>query len=106
VPKYMVMARYTAQGTKGVLGEGGTKRRDAVAKMAQSLGGRLESFHFALGETDAFVILDMPDNSSAVAASMAANASGTTDARVVVLLTPEEIDAASKLESDYAPPGG
>ncbi|MGH2850204.1 MAG: GYD domain-containing protein, partial [Solirubrobacteraceae bacterium] len=62
MPKYLVRASYTVEGVKGLRSAGGTSRRDAVAKLAESLGGTLESFHFAFGETDAFVILDMPDN--------------------------------------------
>lgn len=103
--KFLVKASYTAEGAKGVQGAGGTSRRDAVAKMVEGLGGSLESFYFAFGETDAYVLLDMPDNESAAAASIAVNASGGAASEVVVLLTPEEIDAAAKLSVDYRAPG-
>jgi uncharacterized protein with GYD domain len=73
--------------------------------MAEGLGGRLESFHFAFGETDAYVVLDMPDNRTAAAASLAVNAAGAATSEVVVLLTPEDIDEAAKLSVDYRPPG-
>ena len=65
--------------------------------MAEGLGGRLESFYFAFGETDAYVILDLPDNQSAAAASIAVNTAGGATSEVVVLLAPEEIDAAKKI---------
>jgi uncharacterized protein with GYD domain len=103
--KFLVKAAYTADGAKGVQSAGGTSRRDAVAKMAESLGGSLESFYFAFGDTDAYVILDMPDNQSAAAASIAVNTSGGASSEVVVLLTPEEIDAAANLSADYRAPG-
>ncbi len=103
--KYLVKASYTVDGAKGVQSAGGTSRRDAVAKMAEGLGGKLESFYFGFGETDAYVVLDLPDNSSAAAASIAVNTSGGASSEVVVLLTPEEIDAAAKLSVDYRPPG-
>jgi uncharacterized protein with GYD domain len=105
VAKYLVKASYTPEGAKGVQSAGGTSRRDAVAKMAEGLGGSLESFYFGFGETDAYVVLDLPDNSSAAAASIAVNTSGGATSEVVVLLTPEEIDAAAKLSVDYRPPG-
>ena len=60
--KYLVKASYTAEGASGVQRAGGVSRRDAVAKMAEGLGGSLESFYFAFGDTDAYVILDVPDN--------------------------------------------
>jgi uncharacterized protein with GYD domain len=105
VGKYLVKARYSAEGAKGVESAGGTSRRDAVAKMAEGLGGSLESFHFAFGETDAYVVLDLPDNRTAAAASMAVNAAGAASSEVVVLLTPEDIDAAAKISVDYRAPG-
>jgi len=103
--KYLVKASYTAEGASGVQSAGGTSRREAVAKMAEGLGGSLESFYFAFGATDAYVVLDLPDNRSAAAASMAVSATGAAASEVVVLLTPDEIDAAAKLSVDYRPPG-
>jgi len=103
--KYLVKASYSTEGAKGVASGGGTNRRDAVAHMAQSLGGSLESFYFAFGETDAYVVIDAPDNVSAAAASMAVNASGGASCEVVVLLTPDEIDEAARRSVDYRPPG-
>jgi uncharacterized protein with GYD domain len=105
VPKFMVKARYTAEGAKGVQSGGGTSRRDAIVNMAEGLGGSLESFYFAFGETDAFVVLDLPDNRSAAAAAIAVGASGAAASEVVVLLTPEDVDAAAGLSVDYRPPG-
>jgi len=105
VPKFLVKARYTSEGAKGVQSGGGTSRREAIAKMAAGLGGSLESFYFAFGETDAYVVLDLPDNRAAAAAAIAVGASGAAGAEVVVLLTPEDVDAAAGLSVDYRPPG-
>ena len=44
VAKFLVKASYTVEGAKGVQSGGGTSRRDAVAKMVDGLGGKLESF--------------------------------------------------------------
>ena len=103
--KFLVKASYGVEGVKGVQSSGGTSRRDAVAKMAEGLGGNLESFYFAFGDTDAYVVFDLPDNRSAAAASIAVNAAGAATSEVVVLLTPEEIDAAAKISVDYQVPG-
>ena len=99
--KFLVKASYTAEGAKGLQSAGGTSRRDAVAKMAEGLGGSVESFYFAFGATDAYVVLDLPDNESAMAASIAVNAAGAASSEVVVLLTPDEFDAAAKLSVEY-----
>jgi uncharacterized protein with GYD domain len=47
----------------------------------------------------------MPDNVSSVAFSMMINASGAVNAKTIVLLTPEEVDQATKKTVDYRPPG-
>ena len=54
-------------GARGVIKDGGSKRRAAIEAVLKSLGGRLEAFYFAYGETDAFVIVELPDTVSATA---------------------------------------
>ena len=103
--KYLISASYTAEGAKGVLKEGGTKRRQAAEQVIKSAGGKLEAFYFAFGDNDAFVIVDAPDHASVAAMSLAINASGAVRTKTVVLLTPEEIDQATKKGTTYRPPG-
>ena len=105
MPKFLFEASYTLEGVKGVQNAGGTSRRDAVAQVAQSVGGQLESFHFAFGDRDAYVIVDLPDNESAAAVALTVNAAGGATVRTIVLLTPEEVDAAAKRSVEYRPPG-
>jgi uncharacterized protein with GYD domain len=106
MPKYMVHASYTPEGVKGVQSKGGTSRREAVARMAESAGGSLECFYFAFGEADAVVIVDLPDNEAAAAVALAVNGSGGATTRTWVLLTPEEVDAAAERSVSYTAPGG
>lgn len=106
MPKFLFEAMYTQDGVKGVRTAGGTSRRDAVAQVAESVGGKLDSFHFAFGERDAYVIADLPDNESAAAVALTVNASGGATVKTVVLLTPEEVDAAAQRSVSYRPPGG
>ena len=105
MPKYLIKASYTAEGVKGVLKDGGTKRRQAAEAAVKSTGGKLEGFYFAFGDDDAYVIVDAPDNASVAAATMAIGASGLVKATTVVLLTAEEIDDAVKKNATYTPPG-
>lgn len=105
MPKYLVMVSYTADGVKGVLKDGGTKRRQAAEAALKSVGGRLDSLYFAFGEEDVYALVDAPDNASVAAASLALAASGAVRTRTVVLLTPEEIDQAVKKGASYTPPG-
>lgn len=105
MPKYLVQANYAGEGIKGLLKEGGSGRRTAVEKLFASLGGKVEAFYYAFGDTDLFVIADVPDNVTAAALSLTVNAAGAATSRVTVLLTPEEIDAAVKKTPSYRAPG-
>jgi uncharacterized protein with GYD domain len=103
--KYLVQASYTAEGLKGLLKDGGSKRRESIEKLAGSVGGKLESVYYAFGKHDVIAIVDLPDNVSAAAVSMAIGASGAVTNTMTVLVTPEEIDAAVKKSPAYTPPG-
>jgi uncharacterized protein with GYD domain len=61
--------------------------------------------YYAFGETDVFAIMDVPDNVSAAAVSLAVSASGAVNTTITVLLTPEEIDQSTKKMIGYRPPG-
>jgi uncharacterized protein with GYD domain len=103
--KYLIKSTYTTEGTKGLLKEGGSGRRAAVAQMVQGMGGKLEAFYFAFGETDVFSIIDVPDAVSAAALSLAVNSKGGAQVSITPLITPEEIDAACKKSVAYRAPG-
>ena len=103
--KYLAKVSYTAEGAKGVLKDGGSARRAAAEAAMKSVGGSVEAFYFAFGDTDAYVIAEAPDNVSAAAVSLAVSASGAGHATITVLLTPEELDQAAKKAIAYRPPG-
>ena len=103
--KYLIQASYTKEGTQGLIKDGGTKRRAAVEAVMKELGGRVEAFYFAFGDSDAFIIVDGPDNVTAAAVSLTVNASGAVSLRTTPLLTPEEIDQATKKSVSYRAPG-
>jgi uncharacterized protein with GYD domain len=105
MPKYLFRGSYTSQGIAGVRKEGGTGRVEAVSALAQSVGGSLDSFYFAFGGDDFFAVVDLPDNVSAAACATAVAATGAVNLNTVVLLTPDEVDAAAKVELGYRPPG-
>ena len=105
MPKYLIQASYTNEGVKGIQSAGGSARRDAVKSALEGVGGSLESFYFGFGDADAYVTADLPDNQSAAAVAITVNAAGGAVVKTVVLLTPEEVDAAAQQSVDYRPPG-
>jgi uncharacterized protein with GYD domain len=95
MPKYLFEVSYNADGMKGLLKEGGSSRVAQATNMVQGLGGKVELFYHAFGETDAFTIVDVPDAATAAAISQTANATGAVRVRTMALMTPEDIDQAS-----------
>lgn len=105
MPKYLIQVSLTTDGLKGTLAEGGTKRRAAVEQLAESTGGKVESFYYAFGEHDIYVIVEAPDNVSGVTANLVVGATGIARTNTVVLLTPEEMDEAARRTATFRAPG-
>ena len=105
MPKYMMRVNYTTEGAKGLVRDGGSKRRAVAQGAAESVGGKLESFYFAFGDTDAFVIADLPDAASAASIALTVSASGGATVQTIVLMTPEELDSGVKKSPLYTAPG-
>jgi uncharacterized protein with GYD domain len=103
--KYLFEARFTAEGAKGIAREGGSGRRATIAKMMEGLGGKLETLYYAFGDVDVYSIVDLPDSVTATAVALAVNQSGAVAVKTVVLISPEDMDKASKKAVDYRPPG-
>jgi len=105
MPKYLLQVNYTLEGVRGVLAKGGSARKAAAQAAAKSAGGKVEVFYFAFGESDAYVIADLPDNAAAAALALAVSAGGGATTSTIVLLTPDELDKASGANVKYRPPG-
>jgi uncharacterized protein with GYD domain len=76
--------------------------------VVEGLGGRIESVYFAFGEYDIVGIIDMPNNVSMAAFSLAASAGGAVKGvKTTPLMTIEEgIEAMRKASgTGYRPPG-
>ncbi len=106
MPKYLFQVNYVGEGVKGLLKDGGSKRRTVVEKFFKSLGGvNMEAFYYAFGETDLYIIADFPDHATVASAALTVTATGTVTVKTTVLLTPEELDRAAKKTPTYSPPG-
>jgi len=103
--KYLVIAHYTAEGMKGILKEGGTARAAAVERLFASLGGKLESFYFDLGNCNSYITMHLPDNVSLTTAALVVAASGTVTTTYVTLTTADEVDQAITKSPTYRPAG-
>ena len=105
MPRYLIEGTYNQDGTKGLVKEGGSSRRDTVKKLIEGMGGTMEAFYYTFGKRDVIVIYSAPDESAALALSMAVKQSGRVDITTTPLLTAEDIDRAAKTTVSYRPPG-
>ena len=103
--KYLIRGAYNAEGTQGLLQEGGSGRKMAIERMLGTMGGKVESFYYALGENEVYLVIDLPDDLSAAAVGLRVNAAGLVRISLTVLLTPAELDEAAKKSVTYRAPG-
>lgn len=105
MPKYMIEVNYVGAGIKGLLKDGGTTRREIVEQLMESLGCTLESFYYAMGPTDLYIIVEGPDNITALAGTLTAAATGMVKCRTIPLFTAEQMDAVTRKSLVYQAPG-
>ncbi len=105
MPKCLMHVNYVGDGVKGLLKDGGSKRRTVVEKAVTSMSGTIESFYYAFGDTDLYLIAEFPDHASIAATVLTVTSTGTVTIKTTVLLTPEELDEAAKKTPLYTPPG-
>jgi uncharacterized protein with GYD domain len=104
--KYLIKASYSPEGMQGVMAKGGTARVAAIEKLVGGVGGTMESFHFAFGKDDVYIVVDAPSPEAMAAVAGTVTGTGVLSSyETVVLLTAEQVDAAADLSVDYTPPG-
>ncbi len=105
MPKYLIQARYTTEGIKGLVADSGSGRRADVQAAVKSLGGTVEVFYYVFGEDDAVVIVDLPNNITAAALALTISGAGAVRVRTTPLLTVEDLDQALEKKTSYRAPG-
>ena len=104
---YLIEAGYTAAAWKALL-KRPEDRTKAIRPVIESLGGSLLGGWFAFGEHDIILLVEMPDNVSAAAFSLAGAAGGALRSiKTTPLLDAAEGLAAMKraAKANYRPPG-
>jgi uncharacterized protein with GYD domain len=103
--KYLIQGSYTAEGLKGLLKDKASGRKQAVARLLESVEGKLDAAYFSMGEHDVVLIVDVPDIVTAAAISLNVSAAGLVHTRTTALLTVEETDRAIAKKIEYRAPG-
>jgi len=105
MPKYLYQARYTAEGLKGLITDGATRRREVADLLVSSLGGKMECLYFCFGSNDVVAIADLPDNAAAAALSITVSATGLVQGTMTPLMSAAEADKALGHNVRYRAPG-
>jgi uncharacterized protein with GYD domain len=106
VAKFLIEGSYTPEGLRGLAKDKASGRLKAVSQATAGMGGKVESFYYAFGDSDVFVVVDCPDNISAAALSLAVSATGLVRIKTTPLLSIEEVDQALAKQVSYRGPGG
>lgn len=105
MPKYLIRAKYTTEGIKGLVKDSASGRRADVQAAVKALGGTVEAFYYGFGEDDVISILDLPNNIKAAAMALTTMGTGAVQVRTTPLLSVEEIDQALEVQTEYRAPG-
>jgi uncharacterized protein with GYD domain len=103
---YLIQVAYKDTAAK-VLIKNPQRREDVIKKACASLGGKMHSFFFCLGEYDVVVIAELPDNAAAAAFALATASKGAISKfHTTALLSAAEGVAAMKKaqKAEYTPP--
>jgi uncharacterized protein with GYD domain len=107
MPLYMVQAAYTGAAMSKMV-QRPENRMEALAPVIEKLGGKLHAWYYSFGDYDVMVLMELPGNVPAAAASMAIAAGGAVSSiKSTVLMSPEEgFDALLLAQgAGYRPPG-
>jgi uncharacterized protein with GYD domain len=103
--KFLFKGNLSAEGAAGILAEGGTAREAVVRSSVEAMGGSLECLYYAFGATDAYAIVDLPDNDAAAALALEISSTGRLSVETVVLISPGDLDRLRGKTSGFRAPG-
>ncbi len=86
--KYVLLSRFTQQGVQTI--KDGPARLGAARQTFQRLGAELKEFYLTLGEYDAVVVVEAPDDETVAKASLAIGSLGNVRIETLRAFTEEE----------------
>jgi len=105
MPLDLWQASYSPEGTKGSVKEGGTKRRQYIAQLVEKAGGKLHANVSRVGRARCSGDRRVPRPFNHLEHERCGEWGRGRPASFHPLLTPEEVDAATKKTVAYRPPG-
>jgi len=109
VTLYLFRFGYSTEAWAALMENPQDRREFLASRVFADYGGRLPGVWYAFGEHDGYALVELPDNVTAAAVSVAVSATGSFRSfETVVLLSADEMVEAVKRANDfaYAKPGG
>lgn len=94
---FVYLGKYTSKGAQGALKDTFVVRDQEMRKVFETLGGRLVTYGFTMGEFDFIIVAEVPDRKAALVPPLIASAAGTVSTRTMELMTPLEMDQIASL---------
>src|ERR1700687_4724759 len=88
MPHYVSLLHLTHKGVENI--KDSPKRIDAAKKAIESVGGKLKSFYFTMGQYDAVTIAEFPSDEAASRLALASAAQGNVRTETLRAFTEEE----------------
>src|SRR3990172_2425905 len=88
MPTYISLLRYTQEGAKNI--KESPARLDAAKKLFQSMGGELKQWYLVMGQYDAVVITEGPDDETAARLLLMIGAQGNIHTETFRAFTEDE----------------
>jgi uncharacterized protein with GYD domain len=88
MPTYISLLRYTQQGMTNI--KQGPARLDAAKEVYRRAGGELKAFYLTMGQYDAVVISELPDDLAGARLALALGAQGNVRTETLRALNEEE----------------
>jgi len=85
---YITLMKFTQKGVENI--KGGPTRLDQAKKMFSNKGAELKEFFLVMGQYDAVVITDEPDDSTAAGLRLAIGSMGNVSTETMRAFTEEE----------------
>ena len=109
MPLFITYVSYSHSGVKGIVDKP-SDRSGVIKALVEKAGGKFIAMYFTTGSNDVVLVTEAADGSDAVAAGMAAAATGSiSKLETVRAWTPSEFkgvaEKAAKVTGAYTPPG-
>ena len=88
MPKYISLVKYTSKGIENI--KESPKRLDAVKKLCESMGAKVDGFYLTLGRYDIVLIVDAPSPETATKILLKITSAGNVSTESLTAFTEEE----------------